>query len=65
MSIQEKKQTLNESLNTSLSESNTTKVVTYETPLLVHFGDVRDVTLGPTLGIGESGGGASPPRRNN
>jgi len=27
----------------------------YETPVLVHHGDVRDITLGPTIGIGESG----------
>lgn len=27
----------------------------YEVPILVHHGDVRDVTLGPTVGIGESG----------
>ena len=27
----------------------------YEKPLLVSYGDVRDVTLGPTLGGGESG----------
>ena len=28
---------------------------TYEAPVLVFYGDVRDVTLGPTLGGGESG----------
>lgn len=27
----------------------------YEAPVLVYYGDVRDVTLGPTVGIGESG----------
>ncbi|GHA07600.1 hypothetical protein GCM10008090_16780 [Arenicella chitinivorans] len=27
----------------------------YEKPALVCYGDVRDVTLGPTLGGGESG----------
>ncbi len=27
----------------------------YETPVLAYYGDVRDVTLGPTVGIGESG----------
>ncbi len=27
----------------------------YETPILVCYGDVRDITLGPTAGIGESG----------
>ena len=29
--------------------------IKYETPLLVSYGDVRDVTLGPTAGLGESG----------
>lgn len=29
--------------------------IKYETPLLVSYGDVRDVTLGPTAGVGESG----------
>ena len=36
----------------------------YETPRLIHYGDVRDVTLGPTVGIGESGnelGRRNPP----
>jgi hypothetical protein len=27
----------------------------YESPRLVRYGDVRDVTLGPTPGTGESG----------
>lgn len=27
----------------------------YESPRLVALGDVRDMTLGPTLGLGESG----------
>jgi hypothetical protein len=27
----------------------------YEAPVLVFYGDVRDITLGPTLGAGESG----------
>jgi len=27
----------------------------YETPELICYGDVRDVTLGPTVGTGESG----------
>jgi len=36
----------------------------YEAPSLVYYGDVRDVTLGPTVGIGESGnelGRRNPP----
>ncbi len=31
----------------------------YETPTLISYGDVRDVTLGGTLGFGESGAGFS------
>ncbi len=27
----------------------------YESPVLINHGDVRDITLGPTVGIGESG----------
>ena len=27
----------------------------YQKPRLIHHGDVRDVTMGPTPGIGESG----------
>lgn len=27
----------------------------YEKPTLIAYGDVRDVTLGPTIGEGESG----------
>lgn len=36
----------------------------YESPVLIHYGDVRDITLGPTVGIGESGnelGRRNPP----
>jgi len=29
----------------------------YETPVLIVYGDVRDITLGGTLGFGESGAG--------
>ena len=29
----------------------------YETPTLIAYGDVRDITLGGTLGAGESGAG--------
>ena len=36
----------------------------YEAPKLIHYGDVRDVTLGGSLGIGESGSTPSDPRRN-
>ena len=30
-------------------------VKAYEKPVLIAYGDVRDVTLGPTAGLGESG----------
>jgi len=29
----------------------------YQTPVLISYGDVRDITLGGTLGQGESGAG--------
>jgi len=29
----------------------------YEAPVLISYGDVRDITLGGTLGMGESGAG--------
>lgn len=32
-------------------------VKAYETPILIAYGDVRDITLGGTLGAGESGAG--------
>lgn len=31
----------------------------YETPELISYGDVRDITLGGTFGFGESGAGFS------
>ena len=31
------------------------KVKSYEKPVLVFYGDVRDITLGPTFGSEESG----------
>ena len=30
-------------------------VKAYEKPVLIAYGDVRDITLGPTVGEGESG----------
>jgi len=33
------------------------RVKPYETPVLIAYGDVRDITLGGTLGMGESGAG--------
>ena len=29
----------------------------YQAPELMRYGDVRDITMGPTVGFGESGGG--------
>ncbi len=29
----------------------------YQSPVLTAYGDVRDITMGPTVGFGESGGG--------
>jgi hypothetical protein len=37
----------------------------YEKPVLISYGDVRDVTLGPTLGGGESGNAQSRCDRGN
>lgn len=34
---------------------NKNKFLAYEKPVLIAYGDVRDVTLGPTAGFGESG----------
>ena len=36
-------------------DSGVASAIKYETPVLVSYGDVRDVTLGPTGGVGESG----------
>ncbi len=57
-----------ESQSDSNQESNGARP--YEKPELIFYGDVRDVTLGPTFGTGESGcegvfrvgpGGCPPP----
>lgn len=46
------------------------KIKPYQAPVLICYGDVRDITLGPTFGGGESGceglfrvgpGGCPPP----
>ncbi len=45
-------------------ETTSSLSLKYETPVLRCYGDVRDVTLGPTVGIGESGnelGRRNPP----
>lgn len=53
----------------ALSGCGETSIKLYEKPVLVAYGDVRDITLGPTVGGGESGceglfrpgGGGCPP----
>ena len=47
---------LTEDVNRSSAASN---VRAYEAPVLIAYGDVRDVTLGGTLGMGESGAGSN------
>ena len=38
-----------------VEKPSTNEKRSYKAPVLVEYGDVRDVTLGPTVGIGESG----------
>lgn len=38
-------------------ENNIETSESYEKPVLVCYGDVRDITLGPSPGFGESGAG--------
>ena len=45
---------INVGLNNATEKNN---VKAYETPTLIAYGDVRDITLGGTLGMGESGAG--------
>jgi len=42
-----------------LGLDKTTKAISlaYEKPVLICYGDVRDITLGPSPGVGESAGG--------
>ena len=35
--------------------ANDVTIKAYEKPVLLSYGDVRDITLGPTIGEGESG----------
>lgn len=37
------------------AEEQNVASLSYEKPVLIAYGDVRDVTLGPTPGLGESG----------
>jgi len=39
----------------SSSKSNEVEVLEYEKPVLISYGDVRDITLGGSPGMGESG----------
>ena len=41
--------------NKQQKKSKSKPVLNYEKPVLKCYGDVRDVTLGPTVGLGESG----------
>lgn len=51
--IAEGKPVCDEGVESSLIENVEGKV--YEAPVLVSYGDVRDITLGPTIGQFESG----------
>ena len=42
---------------TSERERATGNTLSYEKPVLKCYGDVRDITLGPSPGVGESGAG--------
>ncbi len=43
----------------SIETSPNTPRQAYQTPLVLDCGDVRDVTMGPTPGVGESGNSGS------
>ncbi len=53
-SNQDQTSTIDDSIDCKLSAKSMPKKG-YETPELICYGDVRDVTLGPTVGTGESG----------
>lgn len=44
----------NDVFGESVIESDA-EIKAYEKPVLIAYGDVRDITLGPTVGEGESG----------
>jgi len=50
-------QTASESVENTKSEISKGVTDRYEKPILVCYGDVRDITLGPSPGFGESGAG--------
>lgn len=41
----------------SIRSENELINLAYEKPVLIAYGDVRDITLGPSPGFGESGAG--------
>lgn len=47
--------TLTSASSSEASVCDNQAVLKYEKPVLVVYGDVRDITLGPTAGLGESG----------
>lgn len=51
--------------NADVSEACANSQEAYSKPVLIRYGDVRDITLGGSIGLGESGSGTggSPPRR--
>ena len=50
-----KQQERNSELGAAVLESESSGNEQYEKPSLTCYGDVRDITLGPTPGLGESG----------
>lgn len=55
MNRTQKYMSMNEAPLSHSNKSDSSEHRSYETPRLIVYGDVRDVTLGPTPGIGESG----------
>lgn len=58
MTFKKTMKTENTMLNNHLGESDVENPKVdkqYEKPVLVAYGDIRDITLGPTVGEGESG----------
>lgn len=46
---------LGSKLKNGAASNSEQQVRAYEKPTLIVYGDVRDITLGPTPGLGESG----------
>jgi len=53
--VTEKESDNSASLETA--EIKSSECLRYEKPVLICYGDVRDITLGPSPGAGESGAG--------